>query len=184
MESIKAKACVKTDTEQGTTSVLKIELSSEADLFFHYTAYIDEGLFASIREEQKLTVDFEGYITLVLKMFSNCYKEPQSYFGVLFMSKDGRAMLEFIQNLEYKFMELMKVEFAASSEEVIRENITFRYNTNKAKLGFLQNKLKDISSLVKIKNPSLMMQIRKGGVPRGTVSGSTMKGPGDSRLLK
>ena len=69
LESIKAKACVKTDTEQGTTSVLKIELSSEADLFFHYTAYIDEGLFASIREEQKLTVDFEGYITLVLKIF-------------------------------------------------------------------------------------------------------------------
>lgn len=180
LESIKAKVCVKADPDGGNTSVLKIELSSEADLFFHYTALIDEGTFASIREEQKLTVDFEAYVSLVLKMFTNCYKEPQTYFAVFFMNKEGKGLLNFIQNLEYKFMELLEVDFIASSEDVIRENITFRYNANKAKLGFLQNKLKDISALVKIKNPSLMMQMKKGGKPGlGT---STMR-PGDSKIL-
>ena len=53
------------------------------------------------------------------------------------------------------------MEFETSSEEVIREAITFRYNSVKAKLIFLQNRMKDFSSLVKVKNPSLLIQMQK-----------------------
>lgn len=77
------------------------------------------------------------------------------------MHKDGRGKLDFIQNLEYKYIELISVEFETSSEEVIREAITFRYNSVKAKLIFLQNRMKDFSSLVKVKNPSLLIQMQK-----------------------
>jgi hypothetical protein len=36
------------------------------------------------------------------------------------MRRDGRAQLDFIQNIEYKFIELLSLEFTSSSEEAIR----------------------------------------------------------------
>ena len=83
------------------------------------------------------------------------------------MQKDGQARLDFIQNMEYKFLELLSVDFISSSEEVIRQNITFRYSLLKAKSSILTGRLKDISSILKIKNPSLLMQLQKGTVGGG-----------------
>ena len=84
-----------------------------------------------------------------------------SYFAVFFMQKDGSARLDFIQNMEYKFMELLSIEFFASSEDTIRQNIGFRYSLIKAKSQIIQNRLQDISSILKLKNPSLLLQIKK-----------------------
>jgi len=42
--------------------------------------------------------------------------------------------LDFIENLEYKFIELFNLDFMASTEEIIRHNITYRYNLLKVKL--------------------------------------------------
>jgi hypothetical protein len=42
------------------------------------------------------------------------------YFAVFFMQIDGTAKLEFIENLDYKYIELFSVEFLVSSEETIR----------------------------------------------------------------
>ena len=50
------------------------------------------------------------------------------------MQQDGYGRLDFIENLEYKFIELFSVDFMASSEEIIRHSITYRYNLIKVKL--------------------------------------------------
>ena len=86
------------------------------------------------------------------------------------MQKDGLAKLDFIQNMEYKFIELLSIEFIAANEDTIRQNISFRYSLLKAKSTVLQNKLKDISSLLKLKNPSLLLQLQKGSVTGSRMS--------------
>ena len=73
------------------------------------------------------------------------------------MAKDGSAKLDFIQNVEYKFIELLSCECMASSEKVVRENITFRYNSMKSKVQLMEARLKDVNNIVKIKNPSLLL---------------------------
>lgn len=78
------------------------------------------------------------------------------------MQKDGQARLDFIQNMEFKFLELLSVDFLASPEDVIRQNISFRYSLLKAKSQVLQSRLKDISAILKLKNPSLLLQLQKG----------------------
>lgn len=85
-----------------------------------------------------------------------------SYFCVFFMQRDGQARLDFIQNMEFKFLELLSVDFMASPEDVIRQNISFRYSLMKAKAQVLQGRLKDISAILKLKNPSLLLQLQKG----------------------
>ena len=82
------------------------------------------------------------------------------------MQRDGQAHLDFIQNLEYKFLDLLSLDFMASNEEIIRQNITFRYNTLKARLIFMQNRLKDVSAIIKLKNPSLLLQLQKGNTSK------------------
>merc|ERR1719401_2303936 len=92
---------------------------------------------------------------------SNCIKEPHTYLAVFAMHRDGRARLDFIQNMEYKFVELLSCDFIASPEEVVRQQITFRYNSVKSRLSLMQARLQDINALVKVKNPSLLPQPQK-----------------------
>lgn len=90
--------------------------------------------------------------TIVLKPF-------YSFLAVFIMNRDGSAKLDFIQNIEYKFIELLSADFMASSEEVVRQSITFRYNSVKSKVALMEARLKDVNNLVKVKNPSLLLQI-------------------------
>merc|ERR1719301_64108 len=139
----------------------RIELTSENDLFFHYTHSVDEHGFRSMQESQKLMIDFPDYVSVLIKMLNNCIKEPHSFLAVFVMQRDGHARLDFIQNMEYKFVELLSCDFMASPEEVVRQQITFRYNSVKSKLALMQARLQDINALVKVKNPSLLLQLQK-----------------------
>jgi hypothetical protein len=78
-------------------------------------------------------VEFYDYHSILMKMLNQCIKEPHSYLAVFIMSSDGYAKLDFIQNIEYKFIELLSCDYQASQEEVVRQNITYRYNSFKSK---------------------------------------------------
>eukprot|EP00435_Cladocopium_sp_Y103_P006619 s2475_g2.t1 len=138
----------------------RFEVTSENDLFFHFTHSVDENTFREMQEKQKLMIDFSDYVTVIIKMLNNCIKEPQSFLAVFVMQRDGQARLDFIQNMEYKFVELLSLSFDASPEEVVRQQITFRYNSVKGRLALMQSKLHDMSALVKVKNPSLLLQLQ------------------------
>lgn len=66
---------------------------------------------------------------MFIKMFNFCSKDPQKYnlnfyyyryFAVFFMQRDGQARLDFIENMEYKFLEMLTIDFIASPEDIIR----------------------------------------------------------------
>ena len=77
------------------------------------------------------------------------------------MQKEGTARLDFIQNIEYKFIELLSIDFVNSPDDTVRKQIAFRYNSTKAKVELMQERINTISNIVKIKNPSLLLQIQK-----------------------
>ena len=41
----------------------------------------------------------------------------------------------------------------------MRQSITFRYNSVKSKVALMEARLKDVNNLVKVKNPSLLLQL-------------------------
>jgi tRNA A37 threonylcarbamoyladenosine dehydratase len=96
-------------------------------------------------------------------MVNSCIKEPHSFLGVFVMNRDGSAKLDFIQRNDFKFIELLSCHFMASDEEIVRQSITYRYNYSKAKVAIMESRLKDVNNLVKIKNPSLLLQMQKQG---------------------
>jgi hypothetical protein len=77
------------------------------------------------------------------------------------MQKEGTARLDFIQNIEYKFIELLSLDFVNSPDDTVRKQISFRYNALKSKLALMQDRINVINNIVKLKNPSLLLQIQK-----------------------
>eukprot|EP00916_Digyalum_oweni_P014738 GHVL01024131.1.p1 GENE.GHVL01024131.1~~GHVL01024131.1.p1 ORF type:complete len:219 (+),score=29.31 GHVL01024131.1:410-1066(+) len=159
LEAIKCKILLLSDGQ--TTEEVRIELTSENDLFFHFSHAVDEKKFRQMKASQKLMIEFSEYSHVVKKMLNSCIKEPQSFLAVFVMHKDGQARLDFIQNMEYKFVELLSCEFRSSPNETVRQQIAFRYNTVKSKLNAVQNHLQELTVIVKTKNPSLLLQLQK-----------------------
>jgi len=75
---------------------VRIELTSENDLFFHYTHTVDEDAFRQMQESQKLMIEFNDYTNILIKMVNCCIKEPHSYLAVFIMDRNGTAKLDFI----------------------------------------------------------------------------------------
>ena len=81
-------------------------------------------------------------------MLNSCIKEPQVNLGLLTMkSPPGKgnsnteiesARLDFIQNMEYKFVELLYCSCYKSPDDVVQQHITYRYNNMKQKVVLLQ----------------------------------------------
>eukprot|EP01026_Neomeris_dumetosa_P040384 TRINITY_DN3333_c0_g1_i1.p1 TRINITY_DN3333_c0_g1~~TRINITY_DN3333_c0_g1_i1.p1 ORF type:complete len:234 (+),score=32.84 TRINITY_DN3333_c0_g1_i1:79-780(+) len=159
LEAIRVKVIVSGDGSQ--LESLRVELSSEGNLFFHYAHEMDQQVFSQVQDAQKLMVEFVEYPAVLAKMLNACIKEPQSHLAVLVMMSDGEAHLDFIQNMEHKFVELLSCRFVASKEDVVRQHITFRYNAIKQRLAQMQARLADISAVVKVKNPGLLLSLQK-----------------------
>jgi len=181
LEAIRCKVAVQGDTESPTS--VKLELSSESDLFFHYTHIVDARSFRSVREEQRLMIEFNDYANVLARSLNQAIKEPQTHLAVFIMNRDGQARLDFIQNMEYKFVELLSVAFLRSPDDLIRASISFRYNATKSKLAIVSSKLTEVTNIVKIKNPSLLLQLQQNkNVPMSTINsnGTTSSIPGSS----
>jgi hypothetical protein len=169
IESIKVKMLLlgRDDAPQS----LRLEFSSEADLFFHYMHIIDESGYRAVQQAQKLMVEFADYPNVLIRMLNHCIKEPHVYLAVYTMIGESDARLDFIQNMEYKFVELMSCMCIRSPEEIVQQHITFRYNSMKQRLAIMGSRLHEISNLVKTKNPSLLLQLQKSQTQEGRLVG-------------
>ncbi|ESL12013.1 hypothetical protein TRSC58_00227 [Trypanosoma rangeli SC58] len=130
-------------------STMRIEVTSESDLFFHYTCVINHAGFLRLREHQSLICDFSDFLMTLLKMFNRCIREPQRFLTVLLLDENGTANMEFIENLEYKLVGVLTLPFRASPPEVVREQIGYRYSAVRARLALLTAQLKKSNLVLK-----------------------------------
>ncbi|CAD8088397.1 unnamed protein product [Paramecium sonneborni] len=144
-----------------TLDKMKIELSCENDLFFHFIHDVTEETFQQIKEGQQLTASFIDYPAICVKCLDKAHKDPNKYSAVLRITQDGDAVIEIIQHTEYKNVELIQFQFVSLPEESIRMAITKKYQKVKQKLQQMENKLKDINDVVKVKNPQLLLQMQR-----------------------
>lgn len=139
MEGIKVK--ILTLGDEFALQQIRVELSSENDLFFHFTHALEEASYVSVQEHQKLMASFNEYPNIMIKMLNACIKDSASHLAVFIMHQDGSARLDFIQNMEYKFVELLSCHFIPSPEDIIRRHITYRYSALKHRNHLLQQRL-------------------------------------------
>eukprot|EP00760_Papus_ankaliazontas_P025419 PhM_4_TR2702/c0_g1_i1/m.34113 len=175
MEGIKVKVLSLGD-DPHTIESLRVELSSESDLFFHFTCDITRHGFEQLRTDQKLTCDFAAFSSMLLRLLNKCIRETQSYICILVLEQDGTALLELVQNMEYKVVELLALPFRESPEHVVRQQVTFRYNALRSRIAMMTARMQDVNALVRVKNPSLLTQLANtssgSGFSRGAMLGA------------
>eukprot|EP00899_Mesostigma_viride_P015834 jgi/Mesvir1/24251/Mv10954-RA.2 len=148
--------------EHAAQSQVRMELRCESDLFFIYIADVDESHYAQLQDNQKLMVTFQEFPSILVRMLNNCIKEPHSHLAVFVTSPNAKhGRLDFIQNMDYKFVELLSLKFSAGSEDYVKRTISFRYNAVKSKFALMQSRLSDVNALVKLKNPGLLLQLQR-----------------------
>lgn len=125
---------------------------------------MDDHSFASVQDKQKLKIPFVEYSNILIRMLNSVIREPHTHIAILILYGENQARLDFIQNMEYKFIELMSCDCEASPEQIVQHHITYRYNSMKQRLVAMQARLEGINNLVKLKNPSLLIQLQKSGV--------------------
>lgn len=80
---------------------------------------------------------------------------------MLSIFEDSSALLQIIQTLNYKDVEVLRYEMRAADEEIVRQHVSYVYGAKRALLSMSDSRVKDISELVKLKNPQLLLHIQK-----------------------
>ena len=149
---------ISVEGDAGAARSLTVELFSESDLFFHFTRVITAADFSQVQEQQNLRVEFSEFAAVLQSSFDAVIQQPRVHLAVFVTQASGHARLNFIQNMNYKFVELLHLAFEASPEGTVRDSIARRYNSVKAQLAVSRSKMSDFRDVVKVKNPSLMKQ--------------------------
>lgn len=158
LEAMKVRIFVKKNSQD--ISDIKIELINDNDLFFHYIHEIDLNSFSDIKQEQDLLINFNEYPSLLMQTLNDCVNASETHIAILIIKKD-KAQLNFLKSLKYKFVELMKVDFKKTSEEVAKKLLTYRFKALKTKLVLTEARIEEIKTVLKVKNPPLYMQLTK-----------------------
>jgi hypothetical protein len=89
--------------------------------------------------------------------------------------------------MEYKFVELLSVDFLLTPSDVIKQHIIYKYFTMKHQVELLQQRLQDVNELVKAKSPSLLLAIKKTPLRQpgtNTMPTTTQQKPDAKRMIK
>lgn len=106
-------------------------------------------------------IDFAEYPNVLCRVLNQTIKDPHTYLAVFVMHQEGHARLDIIENVAFRFIELISCDFARTEEETTRRHVTYRYNSLKSRLTLMQTRLQDVQKLVQAKSPALLVQIQK-----------------------
>lgn len=84
LESVKIKMLMLGSDD--APSSIRLELSSEADLFFHYMHVIDLNGYTEVQSAQKLMVQFSDYHNVLTRMLNACIREPHIHLAIFTMT--------------------------------------------------------------------------------------------------
>jgi hypothetical protein len=94
---------------------------------------------------------------------------------VLYVSSDGsRGRLDFIQSLGFKFVEALSLDVLLTPPDIVRAHIVFRHAALQQRCAQLETKLREVNELVKNRQPSLLLAIKKTNGHHAAASSSSI----------
>jgi hypothetical protein len=136
---------------------VRIELSSETDLFFLFDCELTEQAYEDLRSAHELSIEFEKFP----KAFSDILSAADSLDGEfkLQWTAGTEPVLTVQQNLRFKTVTIFQLQFSQTSNEALRDRIQARYNEVRTELAAVRGDLLSVYSMLKIKNPSVLKQV-------------------------
>ena len=171
--------------EEQYPSSIRIELSSEKDIFFYYLSEFDMYSFNKLQETQKLGCAFGEFIATFRKLIQTTKKGKEKetindnvdsiktlkdkenikskslYKLVLNASDEDNIRLEFVKLLGHKEIVVLSINFLPISDDFKKRIIMFKFNYTRSKMIVYQDRLNFINNLLKNKNGALYEQAKK-----------------------
>ena len=159
-ELLLCKIFVTQEVNKNKDFIIKFEIASNNDLFFYYSTEINRSSFEQIKRQQKLICDIVKFYELLIKYLDLCIEQNKKFMAVLNIQEDKMANLEIFENLEYKFAELISLNFSPVSKDFINKQIIYRYNSMRGLLDMTQNRIDIINGVLKDSAPSLISEVK------------------------
>lgn len=160
-EKIRFKLLSNSINKEDTTTHLKVklELSWENDLLFHYTNIVDEQEFCNIKNQSNLSINFAQYPNLIKKICENCLNAPDIFICTFTINKDGTSQLYFGKETDFKLVDLLFLEFNHSSDKEIQQHTLYRFAYLKSKLEYKKKAIKAAGDTIFEYNPDVINSI-------------------------
>jgi hypothetical protein len=159
-EAILVRIKVIIHAEDGGLRQLRIELTSENDVFFLYESTFTAQDYADLQSKQKLKIDFDRFPQVLVNIIAKNVDSKGEFTLAFLQDARNHGVLIFQQNLQFKSVEIFSLEFVPAQDEFVRDQIQFRYNLARSELKAARAELSDLYSMLKIKNPSVLKQMR------------------------
>ena len=160
-ELLICKIFVTQEVNKNKDFIIKFEIASDKDLFFYYSTEINKSSFEQIQRQQKLICDIIKFYDLLIKYLDLCIEQNKKFLAVFNIYEDKMAKLEIMENLEYKFAELINLNFSPVSKDFINKQIIYRYNSMRGLFDMTQNRINIINEVLKDTDPSLISEVKK-----------------------
>lgn len=140
---------------------VNIEIMCDSDLFLFFESKFTEDVFEKVKKDQELTIEFQEFAQMVIESLTQNAVSPDKFVLLFTESESGdKGVLEFKQTLKFKAVQIFALEFTPVSNEYLKEQIQYRFNFAKAALKSARTDLNDLYSMLKIKNPNVLKQMR------------------------
>ena len=146
--------------EEDELNEVRVEISCDADLFMFFEAQYPRAEFDNLKKSQNLTIEFEEFAGMLIESLTQNVKNPEEYEVQFRETSETEGILEFKQKLKFKSVDIFSLKFTASSNEFVKEQIQYRFNSVRTDLKMARTELSDVYSMLKIKNPSVLKQVR------------------------
>lgn len=128
-----------------------------------------------MKKLQNLNFSFQNLLSMLIKQLTLCDKNLNQYSAVFYINKISLHRLDFIENIEYKRIELISFDFEELDSESIKNYVTYRFTKIKTKNIIMEQRLKDVLGIVKLKNPNMLGNIIKKITGQGSGSNSFIR---------
>lgn len=144
-------------------SNIRIEITSEFDLFFYGLCEIDFSYFKKIQESQRLKCNFSDFLVTIRKLIVTACdgEDPNDKYRISLKYKEDNSFIEFIRVMLHKEVVVLSLKCVSVTEEFLKKVISFRFNLTKSMAYLYTERITSVTEMLKARNPQLYTQVAK-----------------------
>lgn len=101
---------------------------------------------------------------MLIKLINNAITMQDTYKVIMIMNSDGTGTMRFLKILDFKTLDQLSLTMKLGDTDIINKHASHRFKVAKNQLQENMQRLEDIVSILKAKNPSLISQINKAAM--------------------
>lgn len=146
--------------EHGFAKNIRIELTSDTEMYFNFIFECNDWEFKRIKANQNFFIEFREYPQFILKNFQKL-TTADNFVANFTIFSESEGKLDLIRKSEFKDDTIMQFEFTRAPQEQIKRSIQYRYDLMREQYKQYKMRYQSICEMIKQKNPSLAIQIQK-----------------------